>query len=383
MEGMFSEPRVEATKCLMAFAEDYAIPEENTILHEIVTGVPAYITIQDRTYVVPDPTHLPRRVITAFGVKVEAVILRPPFTFLHRMMLCKNDLTLLNKEINDFADWLHGSKNYTGAYGKLLEDCTSYRVPAIWAYNMCHPAVPPGEVWVSGQVDNACGHLMRFPMASDAVLQEVTVRMVDYPIPMIFTNPHEYKTRHLGDSDGDQSYVIEHAHKHAEAQTTTLPNLVYNLTAKPTKIECKQKDIITLVRGYQAKKVVGLITWISWGLSAAHMCRLKSRDAYKEFWNFSGQLLELAFDGRKEGVTFDKSILNACMGKDTIDVETATALGCPTLPETLFYAFTTKKSLGFQMWLGRFRGVLPTNPELVVEALRQVWRGEYTVETGQ
>ena len=380
-----SEPIVyrEATDPLFLFGE-FALVGENSILGELITGQRSYITVNNKQLPIPDPSKLNKKIISIEGVEVEAVLLRPPFTYLDRLLKYKqaNLQHQLDIEWDEFKLYMQGTKEFPGAYGKLLEDCTSFRVPAIWGYNMCHPGVPKGECWVSFGTPSQESHYIRFPVASDSALRECKCKRIKgFNLPLIFTNPKEFKDDHGGDSDGDQTFLIDKdPDEKIPCEITELPDLVYRLEVNTYDIDLKQKDTRTVARGYLAKRVVGIITWLAWGICAAYMkMHNGSRPAYRKSWRFFGNLLELAFDGRKEGQEFNMDIIDGLQGKTYLNKELCKSLGCEDIPETVFMAQTMPKTIGFQMWLRRFKGIpLPTEKKTVITALLDIWKGNYS-----
>lgn len=356
--------------------KNYAIPARGTVLDELISGERGIVRVFDKELSIPDPSELPKKKIIVLGKEMEAVILRPPFTFLDKIISAGND-TMKAQAWNGLKSWVHG-KGDTGAYGKALEKCCSFKVPAVRAYNMCHPAVPENEVWTTVGKLSKHVHLMRFPTASEAAMEKVTLKKVRFNYPIIFTNPARYKYFHGGDSDGDHSNLCNDVSKPYErAEVTDLPDLVFNLTSPEVKIEIKQQDTVSIVRGYQAKRLVGLITWFAWKYSAANKARLGYPFAYNEAWRFFGNLLELAFDGRKDGREFNNDIILALEGKQPLPEGLAADLGCPEMDKTIYWANHTKQSVGFRIWLGRFKNQLPTNMPAVIKALKDVWEGNY------
>ena len=372
-----------ATLPLLVFG-NYAVPQEGTVLHELVTGERTSVSFLGKELPVPNPSSLAKTTIKVLGTATQVVILRPPFTFLNKLLIPAPEPIKL-QAWEGLTRWVHGSKRKAGAYGQVLEDCCSFRVPCVRAYNICHPAVPEGEVWTSlGDLPKDV-HLMRFPTASEAAMERKLCKKVRYHHPIVFTNPKNYKEFHGGDSDGDQSNLCAAPDENGvidrtKVEVVDMPDMLFRLSVPKVEVTPKQQDTVSIARGYQAKRVVGLITWYAWMMSAAHAQRTGRKDAYNEAWRFFGNLLELAFDGRKDGMVFDSSILQALANEGSLPEGLAEKLGCADIGQTIAWAYSTKQSVGFRIWLRRFRCTLPTVTQSVIKGLLNVWEGNYKHE---
>ena len=274
------------------FAGQHVIPCEGSVLHEMVTGEPAYIWIDGRRVTIPTP-RLPVRELEIRGTRMSAVLIGPPWSLFNEYLRTPTRQTRARIEL-----WLQA------AMRKKLQRADSMVFSGVMSYALGTPLVPRGEVWVGTRglhcqptEDGIC---IRWPIASSFPLR-CKIRVVPERFG-IFLNDEDLVVEKQGDSDGDLVFVVWLGGKPAEKRQLqfTLDQIV-DLEFPDIPQEIEQMDPQSLANGYAAKSLVGIATWWTW----VHARYPGDDEAWARAYDMYTPAIEAMMDGRKTGAKVD------------------------------------------------------------------------------
>lgn len=264
----------------------YAVPAPDTVLHELATGQPASIQIDQRIIDIPTP-RLPVEIVNGHPM----VLMGPPWSILDDYLAASEpERYQVRRQLETFL---------RAAARRLLQEANHMALPGVMTYALGVTFVPKGEVWVGTRGITTDlkeqGIAIRWPIASSNPLQ---VRIRTHQGWGALMNDEDLAIDRQGDSDGDLVFVVGLEGPPAE-RVQVQPELdqIIDLDRMNEPYEfpaVEQMDVQTLANGYAAKSLVGLATWYTWVQARYHEDWAKAYDAYLP-------AIEAMMDGRKTG----------------------------------------------------------------------------------